>query len=45
MRESATAPLACRALEKAGFVQEGTMRCSAIKDGVIRNQPLFARVR
>ena len=35
----------CRALEKAGFVQEGTMRCSAIKDGVIRNQRLYARVR
>ncbi|HEY0799275.1 MAG TPA: GNAT family N-acetyltransferase [Steroidobacteraceae bacterium] len=35
----------CRALEKAGFVQEGMMRCSAIKGGVIRDQRLYARLR
>jgi len=28
-------------LEKAGFVREGLMRRSAIKDGVIRDQYLY----
>jgi ribosomal-protein-alanine N-acetyltransferase len=35
----------CRALEKAGFALEGTLRRSAIKDGVVRDQRLYARVR
>ena len=35
----------CRALEKAGFEREGTMRRSAIKDGRIRDQFLYAKVR
>jgi ribosomal-protein-alanine N-acetyltransferase len=35
----------CRALEKAGFVLEGTLRRSAIKDGVIRDQRMYAQVR
>jgi ribosomal-protein-alanine N-acetyltransferase len=35
----------CRALEKAGFVLEGTLRRSAIKDGVIRDQRMYARLR
>jgi [ribosomal protein S5]-alanine N-acetyltransferase len=35
----------CRALEKAGYVLEGTMRRCAIKDGVIRDQRLYAWVR
>ena len=32
----------CRVLEKAGFVFEGTLRRSAIKDGVIIDQCLYA---
>jgi ribosomal-protein-alanine N-acetyltransferase len=35
----------CRALEKAGFALEGTLRRSAIKDGVIRDQRMYAQVR
>lgn len=31
-----------RVLEKAGYVREGLMRRSAIKDGIIRDQLLFA---
>lgn len=31
-----------RVLEKAGYVREGLMRQSAIKDGIIRDQLLFA---
>ena len=31
-----------RVLEKAGFVLEGTLRHSAIKEGVIRDQKLYA---
>jgi ribosomal-protein-alanine N-acetyltransferase len=31
-----------RVLEKAGYVREGHMRQSAIKDGVIRDQVLYA---
>ncbi len=34
-----------RVLEKAGFVQEGIMRRSAIKNGVILDQVLYAKVR
>lgn len=35
----------CRALEKAGYEREGLMRKSAIKDGRIRDQYLYAKVR
>jgi len=35
----------CRALEKVGYEREGTMRKSAIKDGVVHDQYLYARVR
>jgi ribosomal-protein-alanine N-acetyltransferase len=35
----------CRGLEKAGFVLEGTLRRSAIKAGVIRDQRMYARLR
>jgi [ribosomal protein S5]-alanine N-acetyltransferase len=35
----------CRALEKAGYVLEGTMRRNAIKDGRIFDSHLYARVR
>lgn len=34
----------CRALEKAAFTLEGTLRRSAIKDGQITDQRLYARV-
>ena len=33
-----------RVLEKAGYQLEGTMRCSAVKDGEIRDQCLYARL-
>ena len=32
----------CRVLEKVGFVLEGTMRRSAIKDGTLYDQYLYA---
>jgi [ribosomal protein S5]-alanine N-acetyltransferase len=34
-----------RALEKAGYRREGTMRSSALKDGTIRDQYLYAILR
>lgn len=34
-----------RVLEKAGFMQEGVMRRSAIKNGVILDQVLYAKVK
>jgi ribosomal-protein-alanine N-acetyltransferase len=35
----------CRVLEKAGFVLEGRMRCSAIKDGQMTDQFLYAKIK
>ena len=35
----------CRALEKVGYEREGMMRRSALKDGQIRDQFLYAKVR
>jgi [ribosomal protein S5]-alanine N-acetyltransferase len=35
----------CRVLEKAGFVLEGRLRSSVIKDGQILDQFLYARIR
>jgi RimJ/RimL family protein N-acetyltransferase len=35
----------CRLLEKAGFVLEGRMRSSVIKDGKILDQFLYAKIR
>jgi len=35
----------CRVLEKAGFALEGRLRSSAIKDGKVLDQFLYARVR
>lgn len=35
----------CRVLEKVGYVREGLMRRSAIKDGQILDQYLYAKVR
>jgi len=37
-------PASCRVLEKAGYVREGRMRRSAIKDGRIIDQLLYALV-
>jgi RimJ/RimL family protein N-acetyltransferase len=34
----------CRALEKAGFALEGTLKHSAIKEGVLRDQLMYARL-
>lgn len=34
-----------RVLEKAGYTREGHLRQSAIKDGVIRDQQIYARYR
>jgi RimJ/RimL family protein N-acetyltransferase len=34
-----------RALEKAGYQREGVMRRSALKDGAVRDQCLYAIVR
>jgi RimJ/RimL family protein N-acetyltransferase len=33
-----------RVLEKAGYELEGTMRCSAVKDGEVRDQCMYARL-
>ena len=38
-------PASCRVLEKAGFVAEGLMRSNAIKDGVLVDQWMYAKVR
>ena len=35
----------CRVLEKAGYVLEGRLRRSAVKDNVIRDQLLYAVYR
>ncbi|WP_235685345.1 MULTISPECIES: GNAT family N-acetyltransferase [Corallococcus] len=35
----------CRVLEKAGFQREGLMRQSAVKDGKVHDQALYARLR
>ena len=35
----------CRALEKASFNKEGTMRRAALKDGKLADLPLYARYR
>lgn len=35
-------PASLRVLEKAGYVKEGVMRHSAIKDGKVRDQALYA---
>jgi [ribosomal protein S5]-alanine N-acetyltransferase len=34
-----------RVLEKAGYVREGVLRRSAIKDGVVRDQLMYAQVQ
>jgi [ribosomal protein S5]-alanine N-acetyltransferase len=35
----------CRALEKVGYQREGLMRRSALKDGMVRDQYLYAIVK
>jgi len=35
-------PASTRVLEKAGFIREGLMRQSAIKDGIVEDQYLYA---
>ena len=41
----ATNSASCRALEKAGYQREGLLRRSAIKDGQVLDQFLYAAVR
>ena len=38
-------PASVRVLEKAGYVLEGRLRQSAIKDGKVRDQLLYATYR
>jgi RimJ/RimL family protein N-acetyltransferase len=38
-------PASCRVLEKAGYDYEGTLRRSVIKNGVILDQRVYARLR
>jgi len=38
-------PASVRVLERAGYQREGTMRHSAIKDGLVLDQYLYAAVR
>jgi RimJ/RimL family protein N-acetyltransferase len=35
----------CRVLEKSGFVCEGTLRKNAVKNGVVLDMKMYARVR
>ena len=35
----------CRVLEKAGFVYEGTLKCNAIKNGVVENMNMYAKIK
>ena len=41
----ATSAQSVRVLEKAGYVREGTMRHSAVKDGMLLDQLLYAAYR
>ena len=41
----ATNANSCRVLEKAGFLLEGRLRSSVIKDGHILDQFLYSRIR
>lgn len=40
-----TNPASARVLEKAGFICEGVLRASAVKDGRVLDQLLYARVK
>mgnify|MGYP000146317199 CR=1 FL=1 len=35
----------CRVLEKSGFQLEGILRSNAVKNGVVRDMKLYARIR
>ena len=35
----------CRVLEKAGFVCEGTLKCNAIKNGVLEDMKMYAMIK
>lgn len=35
----------CRVLEKAGFQYEGTLRCNAVKNGLVMDMKMYARLR
>ena len=35
----------CRVLEKAGFQLEGVLRSNAVKNGMVRDMKLYARIR
>ena len=35
----------CRVLEKAGFVYEGTLRANAVKNGVVEDMKMYAKIR
>ncbi len=34
----------CRVLEKAGFVYEGTLRANAVKNGVVEDMNMYAKI-
>ena len=38
-------PASARVLEKAGFKLEGTMHCNVVKEGVVLDQWLYAKVK
>lgn len=35
----------CRVLEKAGFTCEGTLRCNAVKNGMVEDMKMYARIK
>ena len=35
----------CRVLEKAGFTYEGTLRCNAVKNGVIQDMRMYSLIK
>lgn len=38
-------PASCQVLEKAGFLREGLLKASAVKDGRRKDQVMYARIR
>ena len=35
----------CRVLEKAGFTFEGTLRCNAVKNGVVQDMKMYSLIK
>ncbi len=35
----------CRVLEKSGFTCEGTMKCNAVKNGVVEDTKIYAKIK